>query len=52
MKKYICLICGHMETSEEVPEICPICFADSSKFVEMNEENKKQYAHFIDIISF
>lgn len=49
MKKYICLICGHIEENENVPEICPICFAGPEKFVEQCEENKHLYRHFIDL---
>ena len=43
MKKYVCLICGHVE-KEEKPEVCPICFALPHQFVEMCEENEHLYA--------
>jgi len=48
MKKYVCIICGHTE-NEHPPEVCPICFADPSKFVEMCPENEHLYSHFSDL---
>ena len=33
MKKYICTICGYISEGN-VPEVCPVCKAPSSKFVE------------------
>ncbi|BEP28205.1 rubredoxin-like domain-containing protein [Helicovermis profundi] len=49
MKKYICLVCGHIELREK-PEVCPICFAGPHEFVEMCKENEHLYAHFSDIL--
>lgn len=40
MKKWQCTICGYVHTGEEPPEICPVCGADKSAFVELVEETK------------
>ena len=37
MKKWQCTVCGYIHTGEEPPEICPVCGADKSKFVEITE---------------
>ena len=34
MKKWICLICGHIHEGAEPPEICPVCGAPSDDFEE------------------
>ncbi|MEE9554179.1 MAG: rubredoxin [candidate division Zixibacteria bacterium] len=34
MKKWICLICGHIHEGAEPPEVCPVCGAPSSDFEE------------------
>ena len=40
MKKWECTVCGYIHEGEEPPEICPVCGADRSKFVEIvAEEN-------------
>lgn len=40
MKKWRCAVCGYIHEGEEPPEICPVCGADRSKFVEIvAEEN-------------
>ncbi len=40
MKKWRCTVCGYIHEGEEPPEICPVCGADRSKFVEIvAEEN-------------
>jgi rubrerythrin len=31
---WICQVCGYEMESDEVPEICPVCSADSDKFEE------------------
>ena len=38
MKKWRCTVCGYIHTGEEPPDVCPVCKADRSKFVEMIEE--------------
>jgi rubredoxin/uncharacterized membrane protein len=40
VKKWRCTVCGYIHEGEEPPEICPVCGADRSKFVEIvAEEN-------------
>jgi len=36
--KYVCSVCGY--TSEVLPEKCPVCSADKSKFNEVNSDDK------------
>lgn len=38
MKKWRCTVCGYIHEGEEPPEICPVCGADRSKFVEIVPE--------------
>jgi len=38
MKKWECSVCGYIHTGDEPPEICPVCGADKSKFVEVTEK--------------
>lgn len=45
MKKWRCTVCGYIHEGEEPPEICPVCGADRSKFVEIiDEENDEKIA--------
>jgi uncharacterized membrane protein len=37
MKKWRCTVCGYIHTGDEPPEICPVCGADRSKFVEVTD---------------
>ncbi len=43
MKKWRCTVCNYIHTGEEPPEKCPVCGADKSKFVEISEEEAKEY---------
>ena len=38
MKKFVCSVCGYVYEGEAAPEVCPICKAPASKFVEQKEE--------------
>jgi hypothetical protein len=38
VKKWRCTVCGYIHEGEEPPEICPVCGADRSKFVEIVPE--------------
>ena len=38
MKKWKCLICGYIHEGDAPPEVCPICKAPASKFVELTPE--------------
>ncbi|MGD9365018.1 MAG: hypothetical protein PVH87_04930 [Desulfobacteraceae bacterium] len=37
MKEWKCSVCGYIEKGDEPPEICPVCGADKSKFVLVEE---------------
>jgi len=41
MKKWQCTVCGYIHEGEEPPEICPVCGADKSKFIEFVETGEK-----------
>lgn len=43
MKKWRCTVCNYIHTGEAPPEVCPVCGADKSKFVEISQEEAKQY---------
>ena len=38
MKKFVCSVCEYVFEGEQAPEICPICKAPASKFVEQSGE--------------
>ena len=38
MKKFVCTVCGYVYEGEQAPELCPICKAPASKFVEQSGE--------------
>jgi uncharacterized membrane protein len=38
MKKWKCTVCGYIHTGEEPPEKCPVCGADRSMFVLVEDE--------------
>lgn len=37
MKKWRCTVCNYIHVGEEPPDVCPVCGADKSKFVEETE---------------
>ncbi|MFC1515276.1 rubredoxin-like domain-containing protein [Thermodesulfobacteriota bacterium] len=39
MKKWRCTVCGYIHEGDEPPEVCPVCGADRSKFVEVDAED-------------
>ncbi|MBW1840807.1 MAG: rubredoxin [Deltaproteobacteria bacterium] len=39
MRKWRCTVCSYIHEGEEPPEICPVCGADRSKFVEVDAED-------------
>lgn len=43
MKKWRCTVCNYIHTGDEPPEKCPVCGADRSKFVEISEEEAKNF---------
>jgi rubrerythrin len=38
MNKYVCTVCGYVHEGDAPPEICPICKAPASKFVEQKSD--------------
>ncbi|NOY68788.1 MAG: rubredoxin [Deltaproteobacteria bacterium] len=38
MKKWLCTVCGYIHSGDEPPEKCPVCGADKSKFVAVEQE--------------
>jgi uncharacterized membrane protein len=48
MKKWRCTVCGYIHEGEEPPEICPVCGADRSKFVEIVDEENDEKISKID----
>jgi len=38
--RWQCIICGYIHTGPEPPETCPVCGADRSKFVLMEDDKK------------
>jgi len=37
MKKYVCGLCGYVHEGDSLPDVCPVCKADASKFVLQGE---------------
>lgn len=40
MKKWICIVCGHVHEEENAPEICPQCKVGADKFKEVVDNGK------------
>lgn len=40
MKKWKCTVCGYVHTGDEPPAQCPVCGADKSKFMLLEEETE------------
>ena len=38
-RKFICAVCGYVYEGETPPEKCPVCCAQSSRFVEQQAES-------------
>jgi hypothetical protein len=43
MKKWRCTVCNYIHTGDAPPDICPVCGADKTKFVEISFEEARQY---------
>ena len=50
MKKFVCSICGYVYEGEKAPDICPICKAPASKFVEQSGELVFADEHHVGIV--
>ena len=42
MKKWKCTVCGYIHEGDEPPDECPVCGADRSKFIEIDDEEPTQ----------
>lgn len=38
MKTFICTVCGYIHKGSEPPEACPVCYVESDKFKEIDED--------------
>jgi rubrerythrin len=38
MRKFVCPICGYVHTGDSAPDVCPVCKAPGSKFIEQTGE--------------
>ncbi len=45
MKKWKCNVCGYIHTGDEPPDKCPVCGADRSEFVEIEETIGSEKTH-------
>lgn len=43
--QWVCEICGYGHDEDEVPEMCPICGAPSSKFTESSQDERNLLTH-------
>ena len=49
MKKFVCSVCGYVYEGEAAPEVCPICKAPASKFVEQSDEKTWAAEHVVGV---
>ena len=49
MKKFVCSVCGYVYQGEAAPEVCPICKAPASKFVEQSDEKTWAAEHVVGV---
>ena len=49
MKKYVCSVCGYVHEGDSAPEVCPICKAPASKFIEQTEEVTWAAEHVVGV---
>ncbi|MGL4335614.1 MAG: NADH peroxidase [Turicibacter sp.] len=49
MKKFVCLVCGHIHEGETAPELCPICKVGADKFEELAGERVWADEHRIGV---
>ena len=43
-KKFVFTVCGYIHEGTEAPEVCPLCKAPKSKFKELDESDKAEFA--------
>ena len=51
MKKFVCSVCGYVYEGEAAPEVCPICKAPASKFIEQSAEKTWAAEHVVGVAS-
>ena len=49
MKKFVCTICGYVYEGEAAPEVCPVCKAPASKFIEQSSEMTWAAEHIVGV---
>lgn len=49
MPKFVCTVCGYVHEGNEAPEVCPVCKAPASKFVEKKEGMSYATEHVVGI---
>lgn len=49
MSKFVCSVCGYVFEGAAAPEICPVCKAPSSKFVEQKGEMVYAAEHSVGV---
>ena len=49
MKKFVCSVCGYVYEGEAAPEVCPVCKAPASKFVEQSGEMSWAAEHVVGV---
>ena len=47
MKKFVCTVCGYVHEGEAAPDVCPICKAPASKFVEQSGDMNYADEHHV-----
>ena len=47
MKKFVCTVCGYVHEGDAAPEVCPICKAPASKFVEQSGDMNYADEHHV-----
>ncbi|MCD8321810.1 MAG: NADH peroxidase [Oscillospiraceae bacterium] len=49
MAKWVCTVCGYVYEGEQAPEVCPICKAPTSKFIQQGEDKVWAAEHVIGV---
>ena len=49
MKKFVCTVCGYVHEGDSAPDLCPICKAPASKFVEQSGEKTWAAEHVVGV---
>ena len=51
MTQFVCSVCGYVYEGEAAPELCPLCKAPASKFIEQTEEKTWAAEHVVGVAS-